>query len=86
MKDGEKFSVIVTRDYALSGPTCPAGIKLGYNQILVEAARGKAGLKVLTDKFMLCSPLKEDEVYELIGFLNSGMIFLAIFSHYIDLL
>jgi len=77
MKNGEQFSVIVTRDYALSGPSCPAGIKLGYNQIILEAARGAAGLKVLTEKFMLCSPLKENEVEGLIAFLNSGYQYMA---------
>jgi hypothetical protein len=64
--------MIATRDYALSGPSCPIGIRAGYEEILIQSKRGTIGLQILTDKFQLCSPLTQDYVIDLIYFLNNG--------------
>ena len=76
-RNGEQFSEVATRDFLLSGAACPAGIRAGFSEILLQADRGDAGLKVLTDKFMLCSPLKSDQIEDLVNFLENGYVYMA---------
>jgi len=77
-RNGEQFATIATRDYALSGPFCAAGIRAGFDMIVKEAERGQSGFDVLTDKFMLCSPIQnDDDVLTLIEFVSNGYIYMA---------
>ena len=76
-RNGEQFSEIATRDYLLSGPECPAGIRAGFSEILVQADRGQVGLDLLTEKFMLCSPLGADQIDDLVNFLENGYVYMA---------
>uniref|UniRef100_A0A7S4NTB1 Prolylcarboxypeptidase n=1 Tax=Paramoeba aestuarina TaxID=180227 RepID=A0A7S4NTB1_9EUKA len=76
-RGGEQFSEVATRDFLLSGPECPTGIRAGFEEIMIQAGRGQPGLDLLTEQFMLCSPLQSDQVYDLVSFLENGYVYMA---------